>query len=110
VIAGDVTDEGYPDQYLLAKDRLGALACPRVVAVPGNHDARHVGYRQFERVFGARDSLLRMSAAGVDVALVAVDSSKPDITEGEIDHEHYAWILQGFAGPANRASSSATTT
>jgi Icc protein len=68
---------------------------------PGNHDARHVGYLRFERVFGARDSLLRMSAAGVDVALVAVDSSKPDIDEGDIGREHYAWILQGFAGPAN---------
>jgi hypothetical protein len=51
-----------------------------------------------------------MSAAGVDVALVAVDSSKPDIDEGEIGREHYAWILQRFAVPRICASSSATTT
>jgi 3',5'-cyclic-AMP phosphodiesterase len=39
VVAGDLTDEGYPDQYPLAKEELSALACPRIVRVPGNHDA-----------------------------------------------------------------------
>lgn len=28
VVAGDPTDEGYPDQYPLAKEELSALACP----------------------------------------------------------------------------------
>ena len=28
VVAGDLTDEGYPDQYPLAKEELSALACP----------------------------------------------------------------------------------
>jgi Icc protein len=101
VIAGDVTDEGYPDQYELARERLAALACERLVLVPGNHDARHVGYLQFERIFGARDMRLRLSAGGVDLALVAVDSSKPDIDEGEIGREHYSWIEDGFAAAAD---------
>jgi 3',5'-cyclic AMP phosphodiesterase CpdA len=101
VIAGDLTDEGYPDQYDAVREKLSRLACPRVVAVPGNHDAKHVGYLQFERVFGARDTQLRLSAAGLEVALVAVDSSKPDIDEGEIGREHYAWIKEGFAGAAD---------
>jgi Icc protein len=101
VIAGDITDEGYPDQYELAQERLGAIACPRVVVVPGNHDARHVGYLGFERTFGARDTRLRLSAGGTQLALVAVDSSKPDIDEGEIGREHYAWIDEGFAGSAD---------
>jgi 3',5'-cyclic-AMP phosphodiesterase len=101
VIAGDITDEGYPDQYELAAERLGAISCPRVVVVPGNHDARHVGYLQFERTFGARDTHLRLSADGTRLALVAVDSSKPDLDEGEIGREHYAWIDEGFADPAD---------
>ncbi len=101
VIAGDITDEGYPDQYELARERLGAIACPRVVVVPGNHDARHVGYLQFERTFGARDTRLRLYAGGTQLALVAVDSSKPDIDEGEIGREHYAWIDEGFASSAD---------
>jgi Icc protein len=101
VIAGDLTDEGYPDQYERARDLVAALACPRVVAVPGNHDARHVGYLQFERTFGARDTRLVLSTGGVRVSLVAVDSSKPDLDEGEIGREHYPWIDEGFTGAAD---------
>jgi Icc protein len=101
VVAGDLTDDGYPDQYPLAKEELAALACPRRVLVPGNHDARNVGYLRFEDMFGARDSRLRLDIGGLDVALVAVDSSKPDIDEGEIGREHYGWIEEGFDGAAD---------
>jgi 3',5'-cyclic AMP phosphodiesterase CpdA len=101
VIAGDLTDDGYPEQYPLAKEELSALACPQVVRVPGNHDARNVGYVLFENTFGARDSRLRLQLAGLDVVLVAVDSSKPDLDEGEIGREHYGWIEEGFAGDAD---------
>jgi 3',5'-cyclic AMP phosphodiesterase CpdA len=101
VVAGDVTDEGYPDEYPVAQDELAAIACPKVVLVPGNHDARNVGYLRFEDTFGTRDSRHRLKAAGLEVALVAVDSSKPDIDEGEVGREHYGWIQEGFAGPAD---------
>jgi 3',5'-cyclic AMP phosphodiesterase CpdA len=101
VIAGDLTDDGYPDQYPLAKEELTALTCPQVVRVPGNHDARNVGYLRYEDTFGARDSRLRLELSGVEVALVAVDSSKPDLDEGEIGREHYGWIEEGFFGDAD---------
>ena len=97
VVAGDLTDDGYPDQYPLARDELARIACERVVCVPGNHDARNVGYLRFEDPFGARDSRLRLGEA----AIVAVDSSKPDLDEGEIGREHYGWIEEGFAGEAD---------
>jgi 3',5'-cyclic AMP phosphodiesterase CpdA len=101
VVAGDLTDEGYPDQYPLAHEELGRIECEHVVYVPGNHDARNVGYLRFEDTFGSRDSRMRLELAGLDVALVAVDSSKPDLDEGEIGREHYPWILEGFAGDAD---------
>jgi 3',5'-cyclic-AMP phosphodiesterase len=101
VVAGDLTDEGYPDQYPVAKQELSALACPQVVRVPGNHDARNVGYLGFEDTFGARDSRLSLDSSGMRVALVAVDSSKPDLDEGEIGREHYGWIEDGFAEAAD---------
>jgi len=101
VVAGDLTDDGYPDQYPAVKEELAAIACPRIVRVPGNHDARNVGYLRFEETFGARDSRLRLDCAGVEVAVVAVDSSKPDLDEGEIGREHYGWIEEGFAGEAD---------
>jgi Icc protein len=100
IVAGDLTDDGYPDQYALAKEELGHLECPHLVYVPGNHDARNVGYVRFEDTFGSRDSRMRMAAGDLDVALVAVDSSKPDVNEGEIGREHYGWIEEGFRGPA----------
>ncbi len=98
VVAGDLTDEGFPDQYPVAQSELEAIDCEQVVLVPGNHDARNVGYLGFEDTFGTRDTRLRLQADGLDVALVAVDSSKPDIDEGEIGREHYGWIEEGFAG------------
>jgi len=101
VVAGDLTDDGYPDQYPTAKAELRALTCPRITCVPGNHDARNVGYLRFEETFGARDSRLRLDFDGVEVSLVAVDSSKPDLDEGEIGREHYGWIEDGFAGDAD---------
>jgi Icc protein len=98
IVAGDLTDDGYPDQYPVAQKELEAIVCEDVVYVPGNHDARNVGYLRFEDTFGVRDSRRRLVARGVEVALVGVDSSKPDIDEGEIGREHYGWIEDGFAG------------
>jgi Icc protein len=96
VVAGDITDDGYPDQFEPAHARLAGLEAKHVIRVPGNHDARNVGYLHFESCFGTRDHRLRLEADGTTVALVAVDSSKPDIDEGEIGREHYPWIAQGF--------------
>jgi 3',5'-cyclic-AMP phosphodiesterase len=101
VVAGDLTDDGYADQYPLAEQELAAIACREVVRVPGNHDARNVGYLRFEDTFGARDSRLLRECGGLEIALVAVDSSKPDLDEGEIGREHYGWIAEGFAGEAD---------
>jgi 3',5'-cyclic AMP phosphodiesterase CpdA len=101
VVAGDLTDDGYPDQYPQAREELGALTCEQVVRVPGNHDARNVGYLRYEDTFGMRDSRERLECGGMSVALVAVDSSKPDLDEGEIGREHYGWIEEGFAGDAD---------
>jgi len=101
IVAGDLTDDGYPDQYPLAHEELARIACEHVVCVPGNHDARNVGYVLFEDTFGARDSRLALDLPGGKLALVAVDSSKPDLDEGEIGREHYGWIEEGFAGEAD---------
>lgn len=101
VVAGDLTDDGYPDQYPEAREELSAIECPQIVLVPGNHDARNVGYLRFEEEFGARDSTRRVVLDGLDVALVAVDTSKPDIDEGEVGREHYGWIEEGFEGAAD---------
>ena len=78
--------------------------------VPGNHDARNVGDVRFEDTFGPRDSRHRMQLGGLDVAIVAVDSSKPDLDEGQIGREHYAWIARASPAQPISACSSAITT
>jgi 3',5'-cyclic-AMP phosphodiesterase len=88
VVAGDLTDEGFPEQYAEVAEELGRIDCEHVVLVPGNHDARNVGYLLYEETFGTRDHRLRIELGGVDVALVAVDASKPDVDEGEVGREH----------------------
>jgi 3',5'-cyclic-AMP phosphodiesterase len=101
VVAGDVTDEGLSDQYEAAVEELEQIACPSLVIVPGNHDARNVGDVRFEQAFGPRDSTLHERIAGLDVTVVAVDSSKPDLDEGLIGREHYPWVQSAFADIAD---------
>jgi 3',5'-cyclic AMP phosphodiesterase CpdA len=64
VVAGDLTDDGYPDQYPLAAQELAAIGCPQIVRVPGNHDARNVGYLRYEDAFGATIRAFDSSALG----------------------------------------------
>ncbi len=42
-IPGDLTMEGYREEFEEAKSYLDRLECENVVVVPGNHDGRNVG-------------------------------------------------------------------
>jgi 3',5'-cyclic AMP phosphodiesterase CpdA len=44
---------------------------------------------------------MRLACAGLDVDLVAIDTSKPDLDEGEVGREHYGWIAEAFAEEAD---------
>jgi Icc protein len=103
VIAGDLTMEGYRGEFERCKQFLDELTCPDVVVTMGNHDARNVGYRHFEDFFGSRDSVTTVAVAEGRAKVVAIDSTKPDLDEGEVGREHYGWIdavLRGWTeGP-----------
>jgi 3',5'-cyclic-AMP phosphodiesterase len=103
VVAGDLTMEGYRGEFERCKQFLHELMCPNVVVTMGNHDARNVGYRHFEDYFGARDSVTTVTVAEGRAKVVAIDSTKPDLDEGEVGREHYGWIdaeLRGWTeGP-----------
>lgn len=106
VVCGDLTAAGYEWEFAEAADWLDRIVPPTIV-IPGNHDARNVGYMHFERYFGERFSTYReafdaersaaLEATGVTV--VALDSSEPDLNEGQIGRERYPWIAQQFAEP-----------
>jgi Icc protein len=95
-IAGDLTMEGYRWEFEEAKGYLDRLECQNVVVVPGNHDAKNVGYRHFEEFFGLREGAVTVNAPEGEAKIVALDSTKPDLDEGEVGREHYAWIDSEF--------------
>ena len=69
VCSGDLTTFGFKPEYAQAKEYLDRLRCESLVVIPGNHDARNVGYVHFEELFGDRSSVLRLGG----VTVVAVD-------------------------------------
>ena len=106
VVAGDLTAAGYEWEFEEALKGLDLIEPPKVV-IPGNHDARNVGYLHFQRLFGdsftryrqalAPQRAERMLATGFTV--VAVDSSQPDINEGHLGRARYPWIREQFDEP-----------
>src|SRR5213592_2061815 len=92
VCSGDLTTFGFKEEYAQAKSYLARIECEHVVVVPGNHDSRNVGYVHFEELFGERNSVLRKAG----VAIVAIDSSEPDLDHGQIGRGRYRWIEEQF--------------
>ena len=93
VVAGDLTDAGYREEFEQAAEYIDRIECENVMVIPGNHDARNVGYIHFERLFGERQSVIDLD----DVVLVGVDSSEPDLNDGQVGREHYEFILNAFS-------------
>jgi 3',5'-cyclic-AMP phosphodiesterase len=102
VVAGDLTSEGYAPQFRQAKKYLDRLSDLERVIIPGNHDLMNVGFLHFRDAFGKADKVVRVpySADGVSpprhATVVAVNSSKPDLAEGEIGHTKYDWVREAF--------------
>ncbi|GAB4277046.1 MAG: metallophosphoesterase [Coriobacteriia bacterium] len=106
VVAGDLTTDGYRDEYLEAKSYIDRLECDDVIVIAGNHDCRNVGYLHFEEVFGRRyheaEYPFGVASDGEvqeRIKVVAADSNKPDLNDGELGREKYAWIAREFADP-----------
>ncbi|HKX25241.1 MAG TPA: metallophosphoesterase [Actinomycetota bacterium] len=93
VVTGDFTNFGYRQEFKTAAAYLERIKSP-VHSVPGNHDARNVGYVHFEELIGPRHW-------GIDVKgvrIVGADSSEPDLDEGQIGRERYPWLGEQFGG------------
>lgn len=97
-IVGDLTTEGYRWEFEEAMGYLDRLECENVVVAMGNHDAMSVGYRHFEEFFGLRDKAVVVPVPEGEAKVVVVDSTKPDLDEGEVGREHYSWLDSEFRG------------
>lgn len=98
VVTGDLTNEGYIPEFEAAKAFLDRLEVEAKLIVPGNHDARNMGYVVFEELIGPRFPCYR----GQGVTVVGLDSTEPDIDDGHVGREHYGAIREGFEGPSIR--------
>jgi Icc protein len=106
IIAGDLTAAGFEDEYIEAAGIISQFE-PHKLVIPGNHDARNVGWVHFENYFGRRYSRYRvefdderaerLQATGFTV--VGVDSSEPDMNEGRVGRDRYDWIVAQFDDP-----------
>jgi len=92
VVSGDLTADGFREEYEQAREYLDAIECERMIVIPGNHDSRNVGYVHFEELFGERRAELHADG----VSLVAVDSTEPDLNHGVIGRGRYEWIEERF--------------
>src|ERR1700760_565662 len=92
VVSGDLTSNGFKDEHVLAREDLNRVECEAMVVIPGNHDSRNVGYVHFEDLFGDRNSVVRVGGA----TIVAVDSSEPDLDNGQIGRGRYRLIEAAF--------------
>ncbi|HET7479527.1 MAG TPA: metallophosphoesterase family protein [Rubrobacteraceae bacterium] len=97
-VVGDLTMEGYRWEFEGARAYFDRLECPNVVYGMGNHDARNVGYRHFEEFFGIRERSVEISVPEGTAKVVSLDSTKPDLDEGEVGREHYNWLDSEFRG------------
>lgn len=113
VVGGDLTQEGYAPEFDTARRHLQPLLDEHftTLVIPGNHDAKNVGYLHFGDIFGPGDvpgkydRVLNLSveleSGPTSVLLMGMDSTKPDLAEGEIGRERYDWISQYLATEAD---------
>ncbi|MEW6019862.1 MAG: metallophosphoesterase [Pseudomonadota bacterium] len=110
VAAGDLTSDGYREQFEEARHYLDQIESDRKLVIAGNHDCRNVGYLHFEEIFGPRhyrteefDFGLPVAAEGgriqEKIRILALDSNKPDLNDGEIGSDYYGWIDSEYPNP-----------
>jgi Icc protein len=110
IVAGDLTAAGYREQFDEAKHYIDQLQCDERLVIAGNHDCRNVGYLHFEELFGPRHYRTAQLDFGIccapdeekiqeKIKILALDSNKPDLNDGEIGRDHYGWIDSEFPNP-----------
>jgi Icc protein len=95
ICSGDLTTDGFRQEFKNWEAYAQRIQSP-IYTVPGNHDARNVGYLHFEELVGER----HWSVDVAGVRIVGVDSSEPDVNEGHVGRERYAWIREQLDVPA----------
>ena len=102
VVLGDLTRDGYAEQFDEAAEWIEHLSCAKKIVVPGNHDARNVGFTHFQRLFPpafhkAIVPLPKEMGEGL-ARIIGVDTSRPDLDQGELGRDSYAGLYHELGG------------
>ncbi|KZX10585.1 metallophosphoesterase family protein [Methanobrevibacter curvatus] len=89
ILTGDLTDNGYYSSFLKIKEYLNMFEAP-LLSIPGNHDARNVGFKVFEDEIGERNWARKISDD--EILIVGLDSSEPDLNNGNIGRFQQLWL------------------
>jgi len=93
IVTGDITDDGYAQEYDVARSYIDRIEAENVMVVPGNHDVRNEGDKLFEECFRARFPQYRDDR----VVILGTDSTEPDIDDGRIGRAGYAYIKEALS-------------
>ncbi|TFF90936.1 MAG: metallophosphoesterase, partial [Promethearchaeota archaeon] len=77
---GDLTHSGTYLEYKYALDCIKPINGEKFYIIPGNHDAKNVGYLLFEEMFGSRG----FEFEDESLFILGFDSSIPDLNSGRI--------------------------
>jgi len=89
VITGDLSMNGLKKEIESVFEILKEIDTEKFI-VPGNHDARNVGYLTFERLFGSRYSERVID----EIQILCCDSSEPDLDTGQLGREGQMWLKE----------------
>jgi len=94
VITGDLTTDGYFEEYKMAVGYIKQFKVSNKIIVPGNHDSRNVGYRTFEKLIGPLSKTLKIDN---DILVCGADSTEPDLDDGQIGRGDNAKLKKVFS-------------
>jgi 3',5'-cyclic AMP phosphodiesterase CpdA len=81
ILTGDLTENGYYMEFEKVAEYIDTIDTP-LLAIPGNHDARHVGDQCFSDIIKRRCITLDLKDKGIKV--IGLDSSEPDLDYGKV--------------------------
>lgn len=88
ILTGDITNHGYYTEFQQATRYLEMFEAP-LFAVPGNHDARNLGYQTFEELVGEKSWKLTMDG---NFTVIGLDTSSPDENKGHVGPPQHMWL------------------
>jgi Icc protein len=95
---GDLTDHGWPEEYDLLAAILAELDIP-LLLIPGNHDERGPFLEAFAAThpYLPRQGFIQYVVDDYDVRLIAVDTTRVDHHDGQLDDDRLQWLDRTLA-------------